>query len=87
MKCLHADTTVKLSSEHALFFQSACSFRSCSVRSKLHPLEGASCKGKTSRCLKSENDDKECNKCSCYITKEVFKTNYHFNRNNKCLSD
>ena len=87
MKSLHADTATKVISIPALFisFQSACSFQSHSVESKLYPLEAASCNGKNFRWLAFRNDVKECGKFSFYITKKDFKTNYHFHYNNKCL--
>ena len=73
MKSLHADSLVKVSSIPVLFisFQSAGSFQQHSVRSKLYPLEAASCKCKDSLCFASQNDVKEWDKFSCYITKEV----------------
>ena len=73
MKSLHADSVVKVSSIPVLFisFQSAGSFQHHSVRSKLYPLEAASCKCKDSHCFASQNDVKEWDKFSCYIAKEV----------------
>ena len=61
MKSLHADSVVKVSSIPVLFisFQSAGSFQHHSVRSKLYPLEAASCKCKDSHCFASQNDVKE----------------------------
>ena len=56
MKCLHADTAVKVNSMYAFFFfffsfQSACSLQGYSTRSKLYTLEREICKGKRSHCL------------------------------------
>ena len=73
MKSLYADSVVKVNSIPILFmsFQSARSLQHHSVRSKLYPLEIASCRCKDSCCFASQNDVKEWDKFSSYITIEV----------------